>query len=175
MNARADTAIEERVIAATVRDLIPDEGFRAHWYQDTLARWTIGYGFEENGMAAKYLGEYLADRTLTISPQSARFILERVVKELYPRVVRLYGDGWNDLNDNQRSALMNMAYQLGVAGLGRFKNMLAALRKGDLRGVALHARHSPWYLEQTRARAARVIVKLVGEEIFTATNTEDIA
>ena len=175
MNARADTAIEERTLALAVPSIMEDEGFTPHWKQGILADWFIGYGFDQNGMAAKYLGEYLADRTLTISPQSARFILERVVKELYPRVVRLYGDGWNDLNDNQRSALMNMAYQLGVAGLGRFKNMLAALRKGDLRGVALHARHSPWYLEQTRARAARVIVKLVGEEIFTATNTEDIA
>ena len=59
------------------------------------------------------------------------------------------------VSDNRYYALCNMAYNLGVAGLLKFKNMWASIEADDWTGAADHAMDSKW-ARQVGVRAIRV-------------------
>ena len=130
-------------------DLISDEGMVLHAYQDSLGYWTIGIG-------------RLIDKARDggITEEEAHYLLDndirRVSKDLGQRLpaFRLYPEG-------VRRALLNMAFQMGVGGLLRFRRMLKALDAEDYETAAAEALQSKW-ASQTPARAARV-AKLIGE------------
>ena len=72
---------------------------------------------------------------------------------------------WFDTLDRVRqAALLNMAYQLGVAGLKGFPKMLAALRDQRWAEAEAQALDSMWAKEQTPARARRVARQLATGE-----------
>lgn len=63
---------------------------------------------------------------------------------------------WTDTLDDVRvGILLEMAYQLGLAGLLGFSEMLAAIQRKDYAGAALAMRNSLW-ARQTPARAERL-------------------
>ena len=64
--------------------------------------------------------------------------------------------------DDVQRALGNMAYQLGVAGVGRFTDMLDALEAGDRQLGAVEALDSRWAHKQTPERAKRVAILIRG-------------
>lgn len=62
-----------------------------------------------------------------------------------------------ELSTSTQIALWLMAYQMGVDGLFAFKDMLAALKAGDVSAARDAARDSDWARQaKTAARAARV-------------------
>ena len=87
-----------------------DEGYRQFMYTDTAGKHTIGYGVNldvgfDQGLAAAVLG----------------FLVTRIDQSLsaYP--------WYAVLNDTRKSALLNMAYNLGIHGLLQFQDMIAAI------------------------------------------------
>ena len=62
---------------------------------------------------------------------------------------------WKDLPWTQRKGLCNMAFNLGLPRLKKFKKMLAALKKGDAKLAAKEALDSKW-AEQVGIRATRI-------------------
>lgn len=91
------------------------EGFSKLPYKCPTGHLTIGYGHNlENGISAK----------------AALFILqedlaraERAVKDAFP--------WWWKLDDARQFVLVDMAFNMGLAGLKGFKKMLAAIESGD--------------------------------------------
>ena len=57
-------------------------------------------------------------------------------------------------NEVRESVLISMAYQMGVTGLSKFKNMLTAVELGDFDEAANQALDSRW-ARQTPERATR--------------------
>jgi lysozyme len=119
-----------------------EEGFVPHVYQDHLGYWTIGHGI----MVDKRRGGGLR-------PEESLFILRNRL--------RLIGEAlddnipwWRDLNGPRRAVLLSMAYQMGVEGLLRFRNTLAAIREGDYARGARGMMASLW-ARQTPGRAKR--------------------
>jgi lysozyme len=87
-----------------------DEGFRAFAYTDTTGHQTIGYGFN---LAAG------------MSEPEARNLLAFMVADLDET---LETHSWYAAcNDTRKSALLNMAYNMGISGLLQFKDMIAAI------------------------------------------------
>lgn len=120
-----------------------DEGERLHAYHDHLGYLTIGVG-------------RLIDqrRGGGISPDESAFLLgndvARVTRELQQRL-----PWFRALDEVRRAALINMGFQLGVAGLMAFTRSLECVRDARYAEAETHLLNSAW-AKQTPARARRV-------------------
>ena len=128
-----------------VDDLIRDEGFREKAYRDHLGKITIGYGFmiDPDEPGAISIPKEVANLWLLHEISIRKTALDRAIP------------WWKDLSEGRRRALLNMAYQLGVTGLLKFKKTLVALKDGKFKTAAKEALDSRW-ARQTPARAERI-------------------
>lgn len=134
-----------------VEDLKRDEGWRSYAYLDTEGFLTIGYGFlideKRGGELPRQIGE--------------TWLLIAATKRWNDLVTR---EPWLiQLPEDVQRALGNMAYQLGVNGVLKFRKMIQALRVGDREEAADEALDSRW-AEQTPNRAKRVAAMIRGNE-----------
>lgn len=115
------------------------EGYRKFPYQDTLGKETVGIGYcLANGM-----------------PEDEAVFLMRYRTWQNHKALMSVGKGYPKLSPERQAALLNMAYQLGLAGLLGFKNMWDALAGGDYRQASQHALSSLW-ARQTPGRAKEI-------------------
>ena len=119
------------------------EGFVPKIYKDSLGYATIGYGHlvlpEEQWEEGK---EYSKEQ------------LEHVFKTDFNNAVgQATGlmDGM-DLDDKAREVIIEMVFQLGVGGVGKFKKMWEALRNKDYGEASFQMMDSRW-AKQTPNRA----------------------
>jgi len=119
------------------------EGFVPKIYKDSLGFATIGYGHlvlpEEQWEEGK---EYSKEQ------------LEHVFKTDFNNAVgQATGlmDGM-DLDDKAKEVIIEMVFQLGVGGVGKFKKMWEALRKKDYGEASFQMMDSRW-AKQTPNRA----------------------
>ena len=129
--------------ALLIREIEREEGWREHAYRDHLGFWTIGYGFPIDERRGGGLPKDIANAWL-----------EKVIADIEESLDREIF-WWRTLTESRQRALINMAYQLGVSGLMRFQNMLAALRDADYATAAKEALDSKW-AKQTPQRARRM-------------------
>ena len=134
---------------ALLADLRDDEGFKPHVYQDHLGFWTLGYGF--------MVDERKSGR---IPKPVAEFWLQYEVNERRDALIKRWPP-YADQPEPVQRALLNMAYQLGVAGVLKFTNMLNALERGERAEAAMHALDSTW-ADQTTMRAKKVSALIRG-------------
>lgn len=130
-------------------ELIRDEGWRPHVYDDTLGFQTIGYGFLVDARRGAGLPRHIADAWLD-------WLIVETGKALDARI-----PWWRHQPEDVQRALVNMAYQLGVSGLLNFRKMLSALQVGDRAEAARQALDSRW-ARQTPNRANRVAAMIRG-------------
>lgn len=62
---------------------------------------------------------------------------------------------WRKLDEERQYVLIDMCFQLGINGLLKFKNMLAAIAAGDFEKASKECLNSA-YAKQTPARAKRI-------------------
>lgn len=126
-------------VTKLTEDLIRDEGLKTEPYVCTAGKLTIG------------VGRNLADG---ISKAEALFLLSNdilaVTRELDKAI-----PWWLTLSEPRRRALANMAFNMGVPRLLGFKNMLAAMERGDFARAAAEALDSQWAC-QVGERAKRI-------------------
>jgi lysozyme len=97
-----------------VAQLRVDEGFRANVYKDSQGNATIGYGFA--------IGSGL-------SKPAALALLSAQVADLQNQLTTYYW--WAALDDPRASAVLNVAFNVGLEGLLHFPKMLAAIAVKD--------------------------------------------
>jgi lysozyme len=127
-------------------ELTRDEGLKLKPYRCTADKLTIG------------IGRNLDD--VGITRAEARMLLQNDIACTVSGL-DLSTPWWWQLSDNRQRALANMAFNLGVPGLMKFKNMLAAMNNGDFARAADEALASKW-ADQVGERAHR-IAKLIRE------------
>lgn len=124
-------------------DLIRDEGFVPHAYQDSEGYWTIGVGRlidkRRGGGITREEAEYLLDNDI-----------DRTTGDLHRNI-----PWWTTLPDPAKRALVNMCFNLGWPRLSGFRRMLAALKRGDYLIAADEALDSKW-ARQVGVRADRI-------------------
>ncbi len=137
------------MIQDIVEALKREEGWRAEPYQDHLGFWTIGYGFLIDGRKQVRLPENVGELWLETLVAELQMTLDDILPWLMAQPKEV------------RSALVQMAYQMGVAGVLKFTKMLDALKAGNRQLAAGEALDSIW-ARQTPQRAQRVARLLRG-------------
>lgn len=126
--------------AALREQLIRHEGLRLKPYTDTVGKLTIG------------IGRNLTDRG--ISREEAELLLDNDLASVVT-ALELAFSWWLSLDDVRQRVLADMAFNLGVGGLLKFKNTLAAVKEGRWDDAADGMLASRW-AAQVGARASRL-------------------
>ena len=149
---------EER--ARLERDLKRHEGFRSRPYRDHLGYLTIGYGtLLENGISEELAAVML------------RHDLEIHARDLVKALKRRGHRPLTEHPHRARRALLNMAYNLGIPRLMRFRRMWAALDRHDYPEAAKEALDSKWARDVGPNRSgslARLIRRSAADHTETA-------
>jgi lysozyme len=117
--------------------LVRHEGVRLFPYTDTVGKLTIG------------VGRNLTDKGIT--RDEAEYLLSNDVDEVRAALRREFY--WYTLLTGPRQdALADMCFNLGLAGLRRFSDTLAAVEAGRYEVAAAHMLNSTWR-EQVGGRA----------------------
>jgi lysozyme len=118
-----------------------------HAYQDHLGWWTIGVGRlidkRKGGGITKAESEYLLNNDVTTR-----------LTELERRL-----PWFNSLDDARKAVLLNMSFQLGVAGLMGFQKTLAHVKAGEYLLAADSMLNSKW-ATQTPKRANELATQM---------------
>lgn len=123
-----------------ILDLKLDEGLRLKPYRDTVGKLTIGIvrNLDDVGISEAE-AEYLLSNDL-----------DRTISDLDKYML-----WWQTLDTPRRRVILNMAFNLGVAGLMKFVKTLAAVRAGEHSKAADMMLQSKW-ARQVGDRAIRL-------------------
>lgn len=128
--------------------LTEDEGRTTKWYKDTKGLWTNGVGHlatEIDVIGIDWTEEQVSDNFKT----DVNIAITTLTKNL---------SWFSSLDGVRQCALINMCFNMGWPRLSGFKNMLAALSKGQWAVAAMEAKNSKWYREDvSKARSTRII------------------
>ena len=103
------------------------EGFRNDVYLDTNLKPTVGYGhLIDAGSPADIRNLQVGDR---ISDERGVELFEMDFEHHLAAAKKL--PGWNSATDNQKTALLDLVYNMGPNFLNKFPSMRKALEKGD--------------------------------------------
>ena len=125
------------------QQLIRDEGSVSHAYEDSLGFTTIGVG----RLIDSRRGGGLRDSEID-------FLLSNDIAEKTAQVLAALP--WaSKLSETRRAVLINMAFQLGICGLLKFKRALGLIEDGQYKEASIEMVESTW-ARQTPARATRL-------------------
>jgi len=113
------------------------EGFSPYIYKCPAGKLTIGYGTN------------LEDRG--ISKAEAQMLVLNDLQRAITSLQNIF-EGWEFFSAKRKVALIDMVYNLGVAGFCKFKNMILAIKKEDWDKAAKCAMDS-LYAKQVGVRA----------------------
>jgi lysozyme len=120
--------------------IILHEGLSLKPYKDTLGFWTIGYGHKI--LPSETFDKITEDEAMDILMTDVEIAKMQLAKT-FPWVL--------GLDDIRREILVEMVFQLGLGGVGKFKKMLNALREKDFDTASREMLNSLWY-KQTPKR-----------------------
>ena len=125
------------------QQLIRDEGSVSHAYEDSLGFTTIGVGRLID-----------ARRGGGLSDSEIGYLLSNDIEEKTAQVLAALP--WaSKLSETRRAVLINMAFQLGINGLLKFKRALGSIEDGQYSEAAMEMLDSLW-AQQTPERAKRL-------------------
>ena len=141
--------------------LIVDEGMKLQVYQDSLDIDTIGVGrnLEERGLTVAEL-QHLGFTTMQevycigITESGARYLLRNDI-DIVERELSIAHPCIENLTEGRQIVCLNMAFNLGVPRLKKFKKMWAAVHKEDYGTAAKEMLSSRW-AKQVKGRALRL-------------------
>ena len=125
-------------------DLILHEGYRSKPYVDTVGKITIGVGFnlDDNGLPSKIIEELL-DMTMKEAIENAQSFIRN----------------FDDLSDNRKAVLANMAFNLGLNRFRGFKRLRTAVETSQFDLAAMEMLNSHW-AKQVGQRATYLADKM---------------
>ena len=138
-----------------VEELIKDEGYKYEIYLDHLGYPTFGVGH----LVLKTDKEYGLPVGTPVSEERIVECLNNDIDIVCKELDKNMG-WWNDLDDTRQRVLANMAFNLGLPRLGKFKKFLAAVQEQDWEKAAVEMMDSKW-ATQVGNRAVRLKEKML--------------
>jgi len=123
------------------------EGYRCMPYLDTKNILTVGIGYN------------LESNPLNLSPDKIAQIKKHGIGEVEAKCLLLQMleilahdlagklDWWSKLNLARQAVFLDMAYNMGIPRLMKFKNTLACAKSNDFFGAANQMLHSKWAVQ----------------------------
>lgn len=108
------------------------EGLRLKPYKCTAGKWTIGYG------------RNIEDRGIT--KYEAELLLSHDVAEITKQLSSAF-EFWRLLDEPRRAVLINMAFNMGVNGLLKFKKTLGYVKLRMYKDASIEMLDSKWARE----------------------------
>lgn len=140
-----------------IENIKAHEGFSARIYKDSLGKATIGYGFLVAALSPDEL-KLNGGKIEPMNKEVAEKILNLKVARLRKRVFQCLP--WlQSKPQNVQDTLIEMAYQLGLAGLMGFHHTLSCIEASDYAQAARNLRASLLY-RQTPKRVEGYIKAL---------------
>ena len=135
--------------------LVIHEGLRLQPYFCSKKKLTIGVGrcLDTNPLTAQE-EKVVGDWQHGITKCSAMYLLRNDIKRIYKELKKEL-PYFTKLDNERQYALIDMAFNLGVFGLLRFKKMLKALEKGDFKRASKECLDSK-YAKDVGNRAIRI-------------------
>ena len=126
-----------------IENIKAHEGYRREIYKDSLGKATIGYGFLVSALSPDEL-KLNGGKAEPMSRETAEKILNLKVARLQKRVFQCLP--WlESKSQGVQDTLIEMAYQLGLAGLLGFRHTLGCIEAGDYAQAARNLRASLLY------------------------------
>jgi len=123
------------------------EGFSGDPYKDTLGVLTFGFG-----------------TTFPITKEEARAVLCIRLRDSVKDMLKMFPDLWS-FGNARAMAIIDMRYNLGLAGFKQFKRMVACIYELDWEHAADEAMRSDWY-KQVKTRAVEDVHMLRTGEMY---------
>lgn len=123
--------------SSLIEDIKKHEGFRSSVYKCTEGYDTIGYGF--------------AIKDLIIDEDVATLILMKKLHKMLERIIIAF-PWFKTIDDEAKSVVINMCYQLGLTGFSKFKKTIYLLETEQYEEASTEMLDSLW-AKQTPARA----------------------
>lgn len=124
------------------------EGFSARIYKDSVGKPTVGYGFLVAALSPDEL-KLNGGKIEPMSREVAEKILNLKVAKLQRRVLECLP--WlSSKTQSIQDTILEMAYQLGLAGLMGFRHTLSCIEAGDYAQAARNLRASLLYRQTPR-------------------------
>ena len=131
-----------------IENIKAHEGFRDKIYKDSLGKATIGYGFLVAALSSDEL-KLNGGKTEPMSREVAEKILNLKVSKLKKRLFQCLP--WLESKpQNVHDTLIEMAYQLGLAGLMGFRHTLGCIEAGDYAQATKNLKASLLYRQTPR-------------------------
>ena len=136
-----------------------EEGFEPKPYYCPTGFITIGNGqklfsLSKDEIKKQYgnSDKFLKNFCCQVTKKSAAVDLKEKLTEIRHRLV---AESWYvNLDSEKQAIIISMAYQLGITGLFKFKNMIKALKAKDYKMAQIEALDSRW-AKQTKSRAKK--------------------
>lgn len=138
-----------------VTELIRDEGVRLNAYDDA-SRLPIRPGSIVRGHPTIGIGRALDVRGVT--PDEAQYLLSNDIDAFTLGLQQRY-PWFNNLDDTRQRVLVNMAFNMGLAGIAEFHDMLEYLADGRY-GLAASAMETSLWYHEVGARAVRLVAMM---------------
>jgi lysozyme len=128
-------------------DLKEDEGLRLLPYKDTVGKLTIGYGLNLDA---------------GISEIEANWLLQNRVSDIKRNLYSSF-NWYRAMDETRQDVIVNMVYNLGLAGVLRFKKLIGSLETQDYDRAAHEMLDSKW-ASQVGKRAERLAQAMMNGE-----------
>lgn len=135
-----------------VRDLLPKLDFDDAAVIKSGAPWTFGHGFTHGANPDSRIERIRSERKLE------EHILE--MNDVLAKALPWY----NDTSFVNKTVLINMAFNLGIVGLLKFKNTLRYVKEKNYTQAAANMSKSLWY-SQVGSRAAELTKRMATQTI----------
>lgn len=131
------------------------EGIRLSPYRCSKGKLTIGIGrnVEDNPVTDEEQ-QVVGDWRHGITKQAAFYLLRNDIRRVWAELKQKV-PFWQELSDERKYALLDMAFNLGINGLLAFKKMLAAMGTGNFNQAAIECLDSR-YAKDVGKRAERI-------------------
>lgn len=159
----APTTNSGQQVMALSKSIVSEEGVKDSVYVDSTGNKSVGIGFNLDANGARKAWKdagitedfnAVASGKQKLSRASAEKLYAVKHDEAHEDAQGMVSN-WNNLGEYQKEALTSMVYQMGAAGVRKFKTTLARIEKGDFQGAAQSMLASAW-AKQTPQRAQRV-------------------
>lgn len=142
-------------MGTAVQRLCIHEGIRLTPYKCSAGYLTIGVGRNliTNPLTAEEK-EKVGDWSNGITKDAAFYLLRNDIKRV-EKECEQHIPFWKHLDDERQYALLDMAFNLGIKGLLKFKKMLSEIGIGNYRGAAKECLNSK-YARDVGKRAERI-------------------